>query len=332
MLDVAKSRWNGLPKAELAISLLLLIAILALVDPIKVWEVIKRADPLLLLLGLAAYGLTVLIMSWRIRHILSHLGHRIPLRAAAEANLAGLLASDFTPARSGYFVVPFILERQARVPPGDGMAAIVGPQVFDFFLKAAGAAFAIVVLLSANPLLGGSSLLLFAGVGVMLAFSAGLAFLLFAPHALLLLKPFFALPFVKPLHDFLETLQARRKAVLPLLPLLGLLSICTFALKGLEWYLIGLSLGITFDAALHPFLVFLVLQPLITAFQFAPIPTIAGLGLSEGSAAASMVLLGVPVEVSVAYLLLVRALTTLFDGLGIGPLAALTASLRSKSS
>ena len=87
-------------------------------------------------------------------------------------------------------------------------------------------------------------------------------------------------------------------------------------LRGFEWWFFGMALGIQFSVMVHPYLIFVVLQPLISLFQFAPFPTIAGIGLSEGSAVASMALLGVAPELAVAYMFLTRAGTILSDSIG----------------
>ncbi|MEK7257585.1 MAG: lysylphosphatidylglycerol synthase domain-containing protein, partial [Bacteroidota bacterium] len=167
------------------------------------------------------------------------------------------------------------------------------------------------------PEFSSSALLLWLGVGVMLAFCAAMGIALFVPAFVGLARKFSFLPFVLQGCDFLESLQRNRRGVARVFPQIIAISLAVFFLKGIEWYLFGLALGIGFSVPAHPFLVFLLLQPLITVFQFAPFPTIAGIGISEGSAVASMSLLGVPVELAVAYTLLVRAGTTMLDLIGI---------------
>ena len=151
----------------------------------------------------------------------------------------------------------------------------------------------------------------------MLALCAALWAALFSPFLVQLASHLEFLPFVPQGRIFLASLQSHRKGVARIFAWIASVSVVTFILKGIEWYFFGQALGITFNVPLHPFLVFLVLQPLVTVFQFAPFPTIAGLGLSEGSAVASMAILGVPVEVAIAYSLLVRAGTTMLDCVGI---------------
>jgi len=305
---------------EIVLSLFSLAAIFWLVDVRKLYSTLSGADIYLVIAALSAYFLTMLMMSWRVRFIIDALGKKIGFGKAFFANAAGLLASDFTPARSGYFVVPFLLKKSSGVPLDKGMIAIVSPQIVDFFLKAAGAAAAIILLLYAIPSLSSSAIFLWAGVVAMLAFCVAMFAALFIPSSLHYMRMLSFIPFVSKGCDFIGSLQSHRGKVAGLFPAIAMISLVAFLLKGLEWYFFGLSLGINFSVGIHPFLIFLVLQPLITAFQFAPFPTIAGLGLSEGSAVASMALLGVDVELAVAYVLLVRGATTLLDCIGLGGL------------
>jgi uncharacterized membrane protein YbhN (UPF0104 family) len=299
---------------------MILIAILWFLDARRIVSIMAGADIALCLLALAAYFCTMLLMSHRLRRILSELGEKLGFDGAFRANAAGLLASDFTPARSGYFITPFVLSRNAGVSVEKGMVAIVSPQIVEFFLKAVGAAAAIFLLLSSLPELSGSAIFLWAGVGAMLVFCAALWAALFSPMVVSLSTHFDFIPFVKPGAKFLSSLQSHRHSVGQIFTWIASMSVAIFVLKGIEWYFFGMALGISFSVTTHPFLVFLVLQPLITVFQFVPFPTIAGLGLSESSAVASMALLGVPLDMAVAYSLLVRAGTTLLDCLGIGQL------------
>ena len=306
----------GLGMINIALSAVVLAAILLSVDAQRLFSIIAGADLAMLAAAILTYFCTMLLMSWRIKFILGRLGSKVAFAKAFMANCAGLLASDFTPARAGYFATPFVLEKSSRVPLNRGMAAIVSPQIVEFFLKAVGAACAIMLIFNSLQL-AQATIYLWLGVGVMLAFCAALAALLFVPQALAAARRLSFLPFVEECCGFVASLQKHRNGVGGAFPVIIAISVAVFFLKGLEWYFFGAALGVGFSAGIHPFLVFCVLQPLITVFQFVPFPTVAGLGLSEGGAVASMVLLGVPAEMAVAYSLLVRGATTLADCLGV---------------
>jgi uncharacterized membrane protein YbhN (UPF0104 family) len=70
------------------------------------------------------------------------------IRQVLIAHLGGVLLSDVTPARSGYFLTPLLLERLAGVPKDAGLASLAGMQAVSLVTKAGLAA-------SAVPLLAG---------------------------------------------------------------------------------------------------------------------------------------------------------------------------------
>lgn len=302
---------------EIILTLASLAAILWLVDVRKLAEILSRTDLPVFAIAIVLYSGTMFLMTYRIKLVLSAMHEKIAYRAAFMSNAGGLLASDFTPARTGYFATPFLLQKNAGIPLEKGMMAIVSPQIVEFFLKAAGAAAAIMLIFYSFPALANSSLLLWGGVAVMLLFCALMYAALFIPSAVRCIRMLSFLPFVTQGCDFLSQLQEHRHKVASIFPQIAAISITVFALKGFEWWFFGMALGVQFSIPLHPYLIFLVLQPLISLFQFAPFPTVAGIGLSEGSAVASMALLGVSPELAVAYMFLTRAGTILSDSIGV---------------
>src|SRR3989338_7396069 len=105
---MAFGKWGGFRPAELLLSLLALIAIFWLVDAEKTYRIIITANPVLFVAGMLVYFSTALLITYRIRLILSNVGWKAGYREAFWANMGGLLASDFTPARTGYFITPLL--------------------------------------------------------------------------------------------------------------------------------------------------------------------------------------------------------------------------------
>ena len=315
---MAGGKWDGLHLPEIILSLLVLLAIFWLIDIGKVAAIISKASIPLFLAAMAVYFSTTLLMSYRIRFVLAALGEKISFFDCLKANIGGLIASDFSPGRSGYFITPVILERQAGIPMDKGMVAIVAPQLVEFFLNSAGAAAAILLIASTLPILSQNSLFLWLGVGVMLAFCAAMALALFFPPFIPFARRFSFIPFVSQACDFISSMQSHRQQVSSVaLPIIAV-SVAVFLIKGLECFLFAAALGISLsNLPVPPLVAFVLLQPLITIFQFVPIPTFAGLGLSEGSAALSMSLLGVSPEMAVAYVLLIRGGTILANSPGV---------------
>jgi len=314
---MAIGKWQGFRLPELILSALVLAAMCWFVDIGRLIGIISKTDVPLFLAAIAVYFSTTLLMSYRIRLILAALGEKISFMDALKSNMGGLFASDFSPGRAGYFITPVILSRLAGIPADKGMVTIVAPQMVEFFLKAAGATAAILLVASAMPLISQNSVFLWVGVGMMLSFCAAMWLALFYPPFVSFAKAFSFIPLVPEACGFVATMQAHRQKVASVaLPIVAI-SVFVFLIKGIECFLFAAALGIRLEnLAVPPVMAFMVLQPLITIFQFVPIPTIAGLGLSEGSAVVSMSLLGVAPEVAVAYVLLIRGGTMLANSPG----------------
>lgn len=304
---MAIGKWDGFKMPELILSALVFAAMCWFVDVGKLIEIISKTDIPLFIAAIFVYFSTTLLMSYRIRLILRALGEKISFLDAFKSNIGGLIASDFSPGRAGYFVTPVILSRIAGTPLDKGVVTIVAPQMVEFFIKAAGATAAIFLVAFAVPLISQNSLFLWIGVSMMLSFCAAMWLALFYPPFLSFAKAFSFIPLVPEACSFVATMQAHRQKVASVALPIILISVLVFIIKGLECFLFAAALGIRLEnLAVPPVVAFMLLQPLISIFQFVPIPTIAGLGLSEGSAVVSMSLLGVAPEVAVAYVLLIR--------------------------
>ncbi|MDD5317705.1 MAG: lysylphosphatidylglycerol synthase transmembrane domain-containing protein [Candidatus ainarchaeum sp.] len=303
--------------AELAVSLAIIAAVLYFVEIGKVVEVLSRADLSYAALALAVYATINACMSYRIKIILAEMGYRIPLSRAMTANLAGMLVSDFTPARSGYFATAFALTANEKIPLDCSVVSILGPQMFDFMVKVGAGTVAIIFIIHSLDL-G------IAGIGGMLlgvvALASMLAFgvlLLFSKRFLAFLKIVERLPLCGKAYPAIVRMQENAVAVKKVMWTIAALLALTWGLKGLEWYLLALSIGMRPDIGFHPFLFFLFLQPLITMLQFIPTPTLAGMGLSEAGAVAVLALYGVSAPVAAAYAILTRSLMIVVDLAGV---------------
>jgi uncharacterized protein (TIRG00374 family) len=299
--------------AQAAISIVAIALILAYVDARRVAEALAAANLPFVVLAAFFYFLVNAVQSYRIRMVLAELKHRIGFAAAASANFAGMLASDFTPARSGYLLTALALSRNHGVPADKAFVSILGPQIFDFALKAIVGPLALLYVLSSLDVgtAGFASIIL--GALLIGAMILVIALLLFSKRFAKRLSVLGRLPFGGHLLSLIGGMQKNshvvRRLVLPILLLLML----SWAFKALEWFFIGTALALPFSP-----LFYALLQPLITILQFVPAPTLAGMGLSEAGAAAVLAVYGVPAPAAVAFALLTRAMTALVDMLGIG--------------
>lgn len=304
-------------------SLLLQLALGAAIVALLVWYAgaknlglaLASADPLRLALALLAYLAMNLIFAYRMKLVLEGLGRNVSFAGALAAQYGGMLASDFTPARSGYLVVPAIL-RARGIPVEAGLSTILGCQTVEFVVKMAGGTAAVLYLLSKVSL--SRELLALSALGLALMLLGGLAIALamWSRRVLRLLRGLGGKPLIGGLASALagraSSFQAEAEKVKPALPAITALTLASWLVKGLEWYFIGSALSVEGLG----FLAFFLLHPLVTALSFVPL-TPSGLGFQEGAAVGLLRLLGAPIEAALAFALLARLLLVLEDAAGI---------------
>ncbi len=243
-----------------------------------------------LILACVAYFGINLLFALRLRRVLSKEGVQTSFGKTLLAHYAGMLTSDVTPGRSGYILTPIYLRDQG-VPTSKSLSGILSIQTIEFLIKVAGGVGALVFLLQVVPaanwqqfgeFAGINTGLLVAGLGIslMLVGAIVLAAITWSQRALSLFHRVANWRFLKrftggllgKFDEFRESSQKNRKAI----PEILLLTLGCWVLKGLEWYFLGLALGITSIPLIGYFLI----HPLVTALGFVPI-TPAGAGVQE---------------------------------------------------
>ena len=96
----------------------------------EIWAETRRADPTLLLLALAATGVTYIIRAWRWQSLLAPIG---PTRfsTAFRATVIGFAASFFLPARAGEVIRPYLLARKEGLSAPATFATIILERLLD---------------------------------------------------------------------------------------------------------------------------------------------------------------------------------------------------------
>ncbi|MEW6329043.1 MAG: flippase-like domain-containing protein, partial [Candidatus Micrarchaeota archaeon] len=116
---------------QLAVSLALLAALLYFADVGEVLRIISRSNLLLLAFAFVFYFCINVAMAYRIKRVLAYFRIKLAFSKILLSHFAGMLASDFTPARSGYFTTAFVLNANNKIPLERAMVSILGPQLFD---------------------------------------------------------------------------------------------------------------------------------------------------------------------------------------------------------
>lgn len=274
---------------------------------------LKETKLVFVVLAMFVYLVGLFFGIIRHKHILNNLNKKIGILKLFGAHLGGMLASDITPGRTGYFVFPFLVKKE--ITATTGMSVIVSLQVFDFLFKVVSSIIGLIIiayLVKLNEIILSAVLI---GIFIVIIFSVIMMLALWSKRSMAVFKFGSKFPwigkYILKFEDKIGTFQQESGQIKKILPQLLLLSIPPWFLKGLEWYLIGLAVGFGF-----PFWLYLFLQPLITIVQFVPI-TPAGLGLQEGGSIFIFVLLGATVESSLLFSFLSRGILILVDLLGL---------------
>lgn len=312
---------------NLLVSVMSLALIAYLVGVDKILAVLLKARPELLAAALLAYAFLNVVMSYRIKVVLEGIGERISVWQAVPSNLAGMLASDFTPARAGYFFTAFSISSRNGIALEKTILSIFGPQMFDFLIKVTCAGVLLLMLLSMVEV-GDMTL----NAAFLLAFLATILFvsvLVFHPPLLARLASLESIPFVPFAFAFLRRMHIHSDKVLALKEKIILITFSSWFIKGVEWFFLSRAIGISLSGnPVQDLLFIMVFQGAITIIQFLPIPTLAGAGASEAGFAAILIFFGIPFEVGVTFGFLTRLTMITVD---IFSLPVILAYLRSHS-
>jgi glycosyltransferase 2 family protein len=99
-------------------------------DMAGVWTETRRARAGLLVLAVAATGLTYVMRAFRWRYLLAPIGH-VRFSSAFETTTIGFAASFLLPARAGEVLRPYLLARRERLPATACFATIILERLLD---------------------------------------------------------------------------------------------------------------------------------------------------------------------------------------------------------
>ena len=116
----------------------------------QIFSAIWNIDIRYFLLAALAYLFYNILMSFRVSYLLSKVGKDTDRHDhhVFFAHMGAMIASDVTPARGGYFILPYLLKRLNQSEVTDGMAVIVAPAGLEFILKVLGGFLGVILLFS----------------------------------------------------------------------------------------------------------------------------------------------------------------------------------------
>jgi uncharacterized protein (TIRG00374 family) len=286
------------------IALAILLLLFSTIDYRLTLSILSSLDIRFIFLAGLCYFLNNLLMAYRIKRILFALGENIRFRLVFFSHMAGMLLSDFTPARSGYLYVAFALNKR-DVPLEKGMSTITSTYLYDLTFKMIVAilgAYFIYSYLFADRL-GSAIIITFLLIlGVILGY-----FIIMYPG--------------ERIRKFLQKRELFRRILVfgeqshSIQKYAGFILTITFmgwVLRGLQWYLIVLSMHQVFLKPLDA----LLLNPLLTLFSLVPL-TPAGWGIQEAGIVFVFTSMGISAVIATSFALITRFVEVGVDLIGM---------------
>ncbi|MBI5224174.1 flippase-like domain-containing protein [Candidatus Micrarchaeota archaeon] len=313
---------------RLGLSILITVVVIGIIlgslDLNKIASVLSKLKIEYFALAMMIYLILNIAMSARIRSLLTEMKQEISLIDCIRANFGGMIASDFTPARSGYFLTAFIISSNNKIDLDKTLISIFGPQLIEFAIKViCTAILAFIVIGSFGGSLGNWNLYLIIVLAVVSAIIAFFWLLLFVKGLLEKFEFMKKLPLANKVFYLLYLMRSNSDTIMKRKYEVFGLTFLTWLLKGTEWYLLAKALNIVVFDPMLDFGFFLLFHSFLTFTNFLPLPTLAGTGASEAAAAGVFVLFGLSVESGVAFALLARFLMVAVDLIGLSAIVPL---------
>jgi glycosyltransferase 2 family protein len=295
---------NSFKIIQVAVAIIIILLLLGSVDYFQASKALLNLDWILLLLACICYFLNNILMSIRLKRILTYLGNKIRFRIVFLSHMSGMLLSDFTPGRSGYLYVALAMNKKG-VPLPTGFAAITSTYIYDLLFKIALAIIAVFYLYSSITGLP---------VGYILYFIVIVLLMVIAGYFLIMYPGQVIQDFCQKNKylQYILDMGEQSRSLQKLSPYIISISFLGWLLRGLEWYFVAGAIG----GILISLPDMLLLNPLLTILSLIPL-TPAGLGIQEAGIVGILVLMGVILTTATAFAFLTRFIEILIDLIGV---------------
>lgn len=281
-----------------ALGVVLFGVLLYKIGPLTIWQHMKEANPLVLLLAVVLIVPSILARAIRWKIIVQSFGYRYSMAKASAVFAVGLFFSEITPGRAGDAVRAMYLKQEIN-SFGKALSTIFVDRLADIFITLALALYAVfsVSMLGQQRLYGLALLAILLLSVPFLALHESLVRRTLRPFYRQLmpmrLKPLVANAFNEFYHG-IRIVKKERKILSPVI----LLTVAGWLLSVLQGYLVAKALHLD----VH-FLFLLGVIPLVTLISVIPV-TISGLGIREGSYIVLLGTLSIASSAAVAFSLL----------------------------
>lgn len=286
----------------------------------RVAAVISGADALNLLAATFFFLSASVAVGYSLHVLLGRMGYgRSPIRTVL-VSIAGQLLSDLTPARTGYFVTPILLNSELGITLEDGMAATVFTGGVHAFMSFALGVIAVAYF--SRFITSGLEMAVLSVLGLLPLAVMGLALISSMHHGWLgrMLDLFAGLPLVKPrleqLKQAIRDFQASGRRLSGVTAQLASLLLLSHILNSIAFYFLSASVGIQNISIIDYAMTYS-----IAGFTMYAFLTIAGLGIQEGMYAFLLGLLNVALDKATSVALLARFFFTVTDLMGVPTLS-----------
>lgn len=297
---------------QIIIGIAIIVFILRKLNINEVFSALAGVDLLFFILACLSYLCLNFVLASRLLYLLTKIGYQIKYSPVFLSHMGGMIVGDITPGRSGYFLTPPILKKNAGTRITDGMACIFAPQGIEFILKVGGAIAAIIFLYISVPQNIDQELIFEAGIGVAFLLVVGILMLIISwKNENITLRILRKLPFFKNFTENFSFFKERSIQIKGSINVILMLYAIGWIFSALQWYFLGNALGIKLS-----FFAFFLLHPLITILMFVPLSP-AGLGLMEGGIIVVFSLFEISPAIGLAFSVLVRFSILLVDLIGL---------------
>ena len=314
---------------QAAVSIFILYLLFQNVNLTETYQILSQVNVPILLLSTIFFLLSSFAIGFGLHGALKAANAAPSMKTTQLANFGGQLLSDITPAKSGYFATPVLLNQLDSVPYEKGLMSVMSVGAINFFIKAAFSTTALVYFINriqidttmTNAMLIGITILLVGGIGLTLLVWTNC----FSNLLLKLAKIPLMGKIIKKLCE-IRTMFAKDKAGIRKSAKIIILSVIgSVAFSGISLFILAQSMGLTQPT----FPDLLLMGPLTAVFMYVPV-TFAGLGLQEAAYMFLLTNIGAPIEIALPFALLIRVLAITTDLIGLPPLIKTSTGLFNK--
>lgn len=304
---------------QIAVSILLLFFLFQNVNLTETYHILSAVNLPILSVSVVFFVLSSFAIGFALHGALKATGAAPPLRTTQLANFGGQLLSDVTPAKSGYFATPVLLNQLKAVPIEKGLLSVMSVGAVNFFVKAIFSSIALIYFLNRITMEATMMNGLLIGIIILLVGGIGLTVLVCTNCFSGLLRKLSNLPLIGSLIqklDSLLTVFAKDKTAMRKSAKTSVASVlASITFSAVSLYLLAQAIGLTQPT----FQDLLFMGPLTAVFMYVPL-TFAGLGIQEAAYVFLLTNIGAPLETALTFALLVRLIALTTDLIGLPPL------------